>query len=101
MTGETLTATIERVYLEDVGGDGEDKPVLRFHELNQGLVLNKTNSNALVELLGTSETEQWAGHKITMEKAKVEFQGRRVPAIRIADELPGDGPSSADDNIPI
>jgi hypothetical protein len=54
----------------------------------------------LVDLFGTSETDQWVGNAITLEKTKVEFSGKRVPAIRIADELPG-GSGSSDGDIPL
>jgi hypothetical protein len=64
--------------------DGEDdKPVVYFENQSKALVLNKTNSNSLEELSGSDETDDWVGLRISLYATKVDFQGRRVPAIRI------------------
>ena len=73
--------TIERIEVEKVGED--TKPVLYFAGKDKGLVLNRTNSNTIIDLLGTPETEEWIGCRILLYVTKVEFQGKRVPAIRI------------------
>lgn len=73
--------TIDRVGIEKVGDD--EKPVLYFSGKDKGLVLNRTNSNTLIDLLGTPETDEWAGCRILLYVTKVDFQGKRVPAIRI------------------
>lgn len=73
--------TIDRVEVEKVGD--EDKPVIYFVGKAKGLVCNRTNANMITELLGTAETDEWTGQRIRLYKAKVDFQGKRVDAIRI------------------
>ena len=78
--------TIERVTLEDVGGDGEHRPVIRFAGKDKMLVVNKTNANIISEVLGTDETDEWEGRQIRLYATKTEFQGKRVPCIRVDDQ---------------
>lgn len=74
---------IDRVEMEDIGDD--HKPVLYFVGHEKGLVLNKTNVNTLIGMTGTDETDDWKGTRIVLYKTKVDFQGRRVDAIRVED----------------
>lgn len=78
--------TIDRITLEDVGGDGEHRPVIRFAGKDKMLVVNKTNANIIAEVLGTDETDEWEGRQIRLYATKTEFQGKRVPCIRVSDE---------------
>ena len=73
--------TIDRVELEKIGD--EHKPILYFQGKERGLVLNKTNSAMIQELLGSPETEEWSGQRVRLYVTKVDFQGKRVSAIRI------------------
>lgn len=82
LKGQDLPVTIRGITIEDFG-DGK-KPVLQFHEIPQALALNKTNANLIAEQLG-EETNYWIGKRIILYSAKVDFQGRRVDAIRIRD----------------
>ena len=72
---------IERVAMEKVGGD--DKPVVYFRGKDRGLVLNKTNAAMIEEITGKDEMDDWAGTEIVLYPARVDFQGKRVPAIRV------------------
>lgn len=74
-----VTVAIDRVAMEDIGGD--HKPVLYFQGKEKGLVLNKTNSMNIAAAYGP-ETDMWTGHKVTLYPAWVDFQGRSVEAIR-------------------
>jgi len=76
-----VAAVIESVSVEKVGED--KKPVVWFANKEKGLVLNKTNANIIAEIAGTDETDDWADIKIVMYVAKVDYQGRRVDAIRV------------------
>lgn len=77
------TVVIDRVVIESVGGDDEQKPVLHFQGKSKGLVLNVTNANMITEICGTPETEQWRGHRIVLYASKTDFGGKRVDCIRI------------------
>jgi len=65
-----------------IGDAKEIKNVLNLQGLEQGLVLNKTNAQAIVDLYGP-ETSSWAGKNIALVVRIVEFGGKSVPAIRI------------------
>ena len=78
-----VTVTISHLKLEDVGGDGERKPVLYFQGKEKGLVLNKTNANSVIEIAGTDDYGKWGGTQIILYAAKTEFKGKQVDCIRI------------------
>jgi len=80
-----ITVTISHLKMEDVGGDGEQKPVLYFKGGTKGLVLNKTNANSVVEVAGTEDYSQWAGVRIALYATKTDFKGKSVDCIRVAE----------------
>jgi hypothetical protein len=78
----TPIVTIAKVVMETVGDD--PRVVMYFVGKTKGLPLNRTNANTLEEITGSAETDTWIGLRIKLFVDKVEFQGRRVPALRIA-----------------
>lgn len=89
----TPIVTIERVAIEVIKsqerGD-ERKIVVYFAGKEKGLVCNKTNANAISDIVGSEDTDHWTKHRIKLIKTKVDYQGRRVDAIRI-EEVPRTG----------
>jgi len=83
LQGKKITVTIDRVEMSDMGDGKDQKPVVYFVNKERGLALNKTNANMIVEIIGSSETDTWSGHRIAIYSTKVDFQGRRVDAIRV------------------
>lgn len=81
LDGRTPNVTIDRMEMETVGED--NKMVLYFAGKDKGLVLNKTNANTIADILGSTDTDDWVGKRIKLITAKVEYQGKRVPAIRV------------------
>jgi len=80
--GRKITAVIDRVEMEEVGD--KDKPVLYFeNDSVKPLVLNNTNWSAIEEIAGSENTDDWSGVKILLVPAKTNYQGNRVPCIRI------------------
>jgi hypothetical protein len=79
--GKRSVMTIESVVIENIGD--EDKPIVYFNEAELGLVLNKTNANMISEIAKSEETDNWLGIKIILYSTRVDFQGRRVDAIRV------------------
>lgn len=86
LNGKAVRVVIDSVTVEKVGEDR--KPVLHFVGKDRGLVLNRTNSNRIEEATSTDEMDDWCGWTITLYGCKVDFQGRRVDAIRV-DDRPG------------
>ncbi len=92
-------AAIRELVVEEIGQgkDRESKPVLYFHNLDKGLVLNVTNARTIEDAFGDSEN--WPGKSIELFSTKVDFKGDRVDAVRVrvpreptADELLKDVP---------
>jgi len=65
------------------GDDGKKKAVLHFKGKDKTLPLNITNANMVEELLGSDDTDDWIGRRICLYTCKVDFQGKRVLAIRV------------------
>lgn len=105
-----VKVTIADVTMEEIGHDDkkENRAVAHFAGKDKGLVLNKTNWSILEEVCGSLDSDDWIGFTVTLYVAKVDYQGKRVPAVRISDQ-PGDttAPSSrssrepGDDDAPI
>jgi hypothetical protein len=76
-----VRCVIESVSVME-GDDGKKKAVLHFRGKEKTLPLNITNANMVSELYG-DETDDWEGQAITLYTCKVDFQGKRVLAIRI------------------
>lgn len=90
LAGKRVGVVIERVEMEDIGG--ETKPILHFRGKERGLVLNKTNANSISMILGTDETDNWPGKRVTLYPSKTDFQGKRVDCIRVDSPQPGAAP---------
>ena len=82
LQGREIVVTIDSVEMANIGDD-EDKLVVYFQGKNKGMVLNRTNANMLTEIAGTDETDEWHDVKIKLYSCRVDFQGRRVDALRV------------------
>jgi len=91
MAGDT-NLTITALLQEELGDDRQEKPVLYFKEVEQGLVLNLTNFNTIADLYG-DETDAWVGKKITVFPTEVTFSGKTSLGIRIRARVPGVRPA--------
>lgn len=82
--GRTITVTIDRVLVENVGGDQaeEHKPVLYFQGKEKGLVLNKTNAESIAYVHG-DETDNWVGKQIELFTMMVSYNNRMTPGLRV------------------
>lgn len=86
LAGKAIRVVIDSVTTEKIGDDS--KPVLHFVGKDRGLILNKTNASRIVEATGSDETDNWEGWSIVLYACKVDYQGKRVDAIRV-DDRPG------------
>ena len=81
--GRRVTVTIESVSIEKIGNSEDQRPVVYFQGKQKGLCLNKTNANQIIEIAKSDETDDWTGVQIALYSTKVDFQGRRVDALRV------------------
>jgi hypothetical protein len=75
--------TIKKVSWEEIGEEREEKAVVAFEEIDKELVLNVTNWDRIVELTGQDDSDNWAGYRIKLFRARVPCKGKTVDAIRI------------------
>ncbi len=75
-----IVLTIAAVAMGKVGDD--TKPIMKFYEGDQDMVLNVTNSNTIVAAFG-AQSEAWAGRQIQLFATKVQFGAEMVDAIRV------------------
>ena len=79
--GHEPVLTIESVDTKKF--DDGPKAVIKFVGKDKALICNRTNWNSIVEITGEEDSDNWAGCKIKLVVARVDFQGKRVNAIRI------------------
>lgn len=86
LKGRRVNLTIDKVAMEKVGND--NKLVAHFKETDKKLGLNKTNANMIAMLLGSDDTDEWNGSRITLKPDMTTYQGKPMPCIRVESELP-------------
>lgn len=75
------TVTISAVDMKNFD-DGTRKLFVMFSELDKGLVLNKTNADTIGDLYGRG-TDGWIGRQVMLMTMPVDYQGKKVQAIRV------------------
>lgn len=85
LEGQDRTVTIKSVELEalptEKGGE-ETKGVVSFNETDRGLVLNRTNAEALRAMFG-AKLALWVGKRITLYPTTTRRGPETVPCIRV------------------
>ena len=85
LAGKEATVTMTTVTEESLPstkGGQESKYILRFKESSKGLILNRTNAKVIAGLYG-SETDGWAGQRITLYSERVKAFGETHNAVRV------------------
>lgn len=77
LNGEDQIFTIERVVHHKF--DGEVIPVIKFHEVSKGLILDKVNLDAIVEKYGV-DPDNWIGERIQAHENEQESEIRVLPS---------------------
>lgn len=86
LQGRNIKVKISKVEVKNF--DDGDKLIVHFDGKDKALVCNKTNASIIAEVTGKNDTDDWNGESIWLVTKKVEFQGKLVPAIRVALEPP-------------
>jgi hypothetical protein len=79
LQGRDIKVIMANVEREKLGDDM--KLVLYFKGKEKGVVLNKTNSNTIVDAYG-DDTDDWYDQELILFSVMVDFQGKVGPAIR-------------------
>lgn len=87
LQGRVVNIAIERVSLETVkdqeSGKEEQKLVAHFSGKDKGLILNRTNADALNAIFGTDDYDYWKGVVQLFVDPNVRFGNRTVQGLRI------------------
>ncbi len=79
---EDADPIVDRVEGELVGQEKELKPVLYLRGVERGIVLNRTNFDALAHGYG-DDTDGWRSKPVIVTVKAVQYQGKTVDAIRL------------------
>lgn len=69
-------------YFDEQFDDGE-RLVIVFKEFEKGVVLNKTNYEAMSNMFKSLDPQDWMNKECLLQVEPVTFQGKTVDAIRI------------------
>ena len=75
-----VRVTVSAVEVREFENQGE-KPLLKFLEIEEGLILNKTQIRTMIDNFG-SDTAAWIGQRILLKQVTSNYQGK--PTIEIA-----------------
>jgi len=85
-----MTVTVRDCVKENVAQKNqpqEQKWVLKFHEIEQGLVLGETNRGLMVIATGSEYSEEWIGKRIVLYNDSTVMLGReRTGGVRVRAE---------------
>ena len=83
-----LLATIKKVTHENLGSkeQPEIKPVAVFEDDDhvKAVVLNLTRCEAIAEIAGSEDIDNWPGTRIQLVKGSTRYQGKKCGCIDIA-----------------
>jgi hypothetical protein len=96
LQGRALLVTIDRLAIEEVGQEKQQKPVLYLIGKQKAVVLNKVNTHAIAASHG-KDYSQWHGKKLELFPEVVTFQGKPVDAVRVRVPV---APALPEDDIP-
>jgi hypothetical protein len=86
LKGKPCIVTIESAPYETLKGlDGKEnnRIVLYFKNTEKALPLNATNFDAVCDVTGCFDTEDWPGQRIELYPTKTAMKGKLVDCIRI------------------
>jgi hypothetical protein len=64
-------------------GQQQTKTVLYFTNTRKKFPLNRTNWNAVADVTGEEDSENWPGHKIELYPSTTEMNGKTLPCVRV------------------
>ena len=104
LNGRAVTVTIERVTLEKVHNPttnkDETKPAVAFRGATKLLLMNKTQALAFARILGSGETDDWAGKKVTLAAAVAPNGKQTILVTPVADPVADTNPIPGPDPDP-
>jgi len=82
LQGKEVTLTIARVVPEKMRPNQKSpevqKHVVYFREARKGVVMGKSLAYQMADVLGSEETNDWAGKVVTLSSVTMDVAGRKV-----------------------
>ena len=75
---------VDRVEVLEVEEGKKPKPVLFLKHLERGIVLNATRYDAMAEIAGSRNTDDWAGYEVEVRKGKTNYAGKPTGCVELA-----------------
>ncbi len=100
LQGKAVTLTIIRLAEEKMHPNPASPPVNRwvlyFDKARKGVILSRTLAYNVAEALGSEDSDEWIGKRITLYPEPITVAGKKRTAIRAckAEETPGTPPDS-------
>lgn len=86
LKGEVVTLSIARVTLESMhpaqGRPAEEKPVIYFERCQKGIILTRPLAHQIADIVGSEETDEWKGCRVTLYPQKMQVAGQDRIAVR-------------------
>lgn len=79
----TIQALNQQMLWDQAAGEEWNKWILLFEEASKYFILNKTNAEAIAEILGSEEANAWIGAQIVIFPTQVQAFGEVVDAVRV------------------
>ena len=94
---------VERIAVPDVKGKTQADATQILTAAGFTVTPRLVNSDTISELAGTDDYEAWPGCRIQLFATKTEFQGKRVPCLRVCpppkNDPPRKQPTAAGDDL--
>jgi hypothetical protein len=97
LNGQPLTLVIKRAPVEALtspDGKQERKTVLYFDGVPKKLPLNQTNWDAVVDVTGEADSDDWPGQKVEVYPTTTQMGGKTVDCVRIRTPMVRPAPRS-------
>ena len=80
-----ITVTIKSTADEEFGtkDNPQTKPVVLFEDGLKPVVLNITRAEAISEIAGSEDMDNWPGTRVQLSKGSTRFQGKKVACIDV------------------
>jgi len=75
--------SISEVTSETFKNSSDPKPLVYFKGMRKPLILNRTNTDAIEDIAGTDEMNDWPGVKVEIFPSTVEVNGETKDCIRV------------------
>lgn len=83
--GRDVVVTISHAKIEEVASQRgkEQEVILYFKETDKGMILNKTNSDRIIAITGSDDTDDWKDTKIALTFESGNWFGEHHNALRV------------------